>query len=100
MQEVRQPRRSSAAHVGQTASRDADGKRRPEDAGEEVGDPIRAQLGVGVGRAKGPVATLKVLDDSRGDQDVDGSHERQPERARQYLGDILRAPGEPGERGQ
>ena len=100
MEEVRKPRRPAAADVRQAPGRDADAQRGAEGAGAEVGDPVGAQLGVGVGGAEGPVAALEVLDDPRGDQDVDGGDERQPQRGRQDGADVGRLPGEPGQRGQ
>ena len=62
MQEVGEPRRSAAADVRQAPGRDADAHRGPEDAGTEVGDPISAELSIGVGRAERSVPALKVLD--------------------------------------
>ena len=91
MQEVGEPRRSAAADVGQAPGRDADAQRGPEDAGAEVGDPVGAELAVGVGRAEGPVPPLEVLDDARRDQDVDRGHERQAQRGRQDVGDVGRS---------
>ena len=80
VKEVRQPRRSSASHVRQAPGGDADAHRGTEDAGAQVGDPVRTEFAVGIDGAEVSVAALEVFDHLGGDQDVDRGDERQSQR--------------------
>ena len=100
VEEIRNPGRAAAPDVGHAPGRDAHAHRCAEDAGAEVGDPVGAQLRVGVGRAERPVPALEMLDHPRGDQHVHGGHDGQPQGGRQDGREVRRLPGEPRDRGQ
>ena len=62
VKEVGEPRGPAASHVRQAPGGDADAHRGTEDARAEVGDPVGAELAVGVDGAEVAVAPLEVLD--------------------------------------